>query len=60
MRPATLDPKKHLVGATPEKLARALLRPRRRAQTVVSDKVSLEEVSTDKSKDSVTHLVKRS
>lgn len=60
MRPATLDPKKHLVGATPEKLARALLRPRHRTQSVVSDKVPSEEVSTDKSKDGVAHLVKSS
>ena len=47
MRP-TLDPKKHLKGATPEKLARALLRPRGRIQPVVSDKVDTKKVTPDK------------
>ena len=44
-----LDPKKHLKGATPEKLARALLRPRHRTQSVIGDKVNTKKVATDKS-----------
>ena len=45
-----LDPKVHLVGATPEKLARALLRqphlaPRTRRKPVVRDKVAVEKVA---------------
>lgn len=49
MRPV-LDPKKHLKGATPEKLGRALLnlRPSRRTQSVVSDKVDAKKVTPDK------------
>lgn len=48
---AMLDPEKDLKGATPEKLARALLRPlrpRRRREAVVRDQVTVEKVSTDK------------
>ena len=33
-----LDPKRDLKGATPEKLAMALLRPRKRGKPVVPDK----------------------
>ena len=51
-----LEPKKHIVGATPERLARALLRPRHRTQAVVGDKVASEKVATDKSKNGVAHL----
>ena len=58
-----LDPKRDLVGATPETLARALLRPLRlahRAKAVVGDEVPVEEVTTDHAGDSVSHLRKRS
>ena len=61
-----LDPKIHLKGATPEKLARALFRrtagplPPRVRQTVAGDEVAVEEVSTDEPGDGVTHLGKRS
>ena len=56
-----LDPKVHLKGATPEKLARALLRnplrPRHRVQPVASDEVTEQEVSADEAGDRVPHLV---
>ena len=60
-----LDPKAHLKGATPEKLARALLRqphltPRPGGKPVVRDKVAVEEVSANESGDRVPHLRKRS
>ena len=61
-----LDPKVHLKGATPEKLARALfrrtagplrpLRPRPVGKAVVGDEVAVEEISTDEPGDGVTHL----
>ena len=60
-----LDPKVDLAGATPETLARALfrrtepLRPGTRRKPVVSDKVAVEKVATDKPRNSVTHLRKR-
>ena len=46
-----LDPKVHLVGATPEKLARALLRqpdlgPRPTSKAVIRDKVAVEKVAS--------------
>lgn len=44
--------------ATPEDLARALLR-RRVVKPVVSDKVSVKEVPTDKAGDRIPHLGKR-
>ena len=58
-----LDPKVHLKGATPEKLARALFRrtagplgPRPAVKPVVGDQVAVEEVPTDQPRDGVTHL----
>ena len=56
-----LDPKVHLKGATPEKLARALLRqphltPRPGGKPVVRDEVAVEEVPTNESGDGVPHL----
>ena len=63
-----LDPKRDLVGATPEKLAKALfrrtepLRPglRSRGKRVVADEVAVEEVTADEAGDGVTHLGKGS
>ena len=49
-----LDPKRDLVGATPETLAKALfrrvesLRPRSAGKSVVGDQVAVEKVATDK------------
>lgn len=54
-----LDPEKDLQGATPETLARALLRPRLRGKTVVCNQSSVKKVATDKPSDSVSHLRKR-
>ena len=56
-----LDPKVHLKGATPEKLARALFRRTeplalRVRQPVAGDEVAVEEVATDEPGDGVTHL----
>ena len=63
MRPM-LDPKRDLKGATPETLARALLkplrRPRARAETVLSYKVPVQKGSTNKPSGRATHLRKRS
>ena len=64
MRPV-LDPKRDLVGATPETLARALfrrvvpLRPGPRRKAVVGDKITEKKVAPDKTGDSVAHLGKR-
>ena len=49
-----LDPKRDLAGATPETLARALLRPLRlahRAKAVVGDEVPVEQPAADKASD---------
>ena len=60
-----LDQKRDLAGATPETLARALLRrveplrPRRVRKPVVSDKVAVEKVPADEAGDGVPHLRKR-
>lgn len=59
-----LDPKVHLKGATPEKLARALFRrveplPPRVGQPITGDKVVVEEVATDEPGDGILHLRKR-
>ena len=58
-----LDLKRELKGATPESLARALLkapyRPlaaRRAGKSVVSDEVAVEEPTTDHAGDGITHL----
>lgn len=59
---AMIDPKRDLKGATPEKLARALLRPlrpRSGAQAVVGNKVTVQKVATDKAGNRVAHLSKR-
>ena len=48
-----LDPKRDLMGATPEKLARALLRPlrpRAGGQPVVPNKVTVEKIATDQAR----------
>ena len=64
MRPV-LDPKRDLVGATPEKLARALfrrvvpLRPGTRRKPVVGDKITEKKVAPDKTGDGIPHLGKR-
>ena len=59
-----LDPVRDLAGATPEKLARALLRnrlrPRPGGKPVVGDEVAVEKVPTDKPGHRVPHLRKRS
>lgn len=55
-----LDPEKDLKGATPETLARALLRPRRLGgNPVVRNQSSVAEVATDKPSGSASHLGKR-
>ena len=63
MRPM-LDPARDLAGATPEKLARALLRNRLRpsagGKPVVGDEVAVEKVPADKPGHRVPHLRKRS
>ena len=59
MRPM-LDPKRDLKGATPESLARALLRPRQGTKPVARNEVSEQKPATDKPGDGVSHLVKRS
>ena len=56
---AMLDPKRDLVGATPEKLARALLRPlrpRAGGQPVVPDKVTVEEIAADQAGNRIREL----
>ena len=58
-----LDPERDLKGATPKKLAKALLRrsvPRKSAKAIVSDQVTVEEVPSDHPGDGVPHLSKRS
>lgn len=61
-----LDPNIDLAGATPEKLARALLRPgykgpltRHVGKTVATDEISVEDVASDHAGDSTPHLGKR-
>ena len=57
-----LDPVRDLAGATPETLARALLRPvkplrtRRVRKPVAGDEVAVKEVPADEPGDSVPHL----
>ena len=59
-----IDPERDLKGATPEKLARALLRnplrPRTRVKPVANDGVAVEKIATDEPGDGVPHLGKRS
>ncbi len=60
-----LDPKRDLIGATPETLARALfrrtgpLRPGTRGKAIVRDEVTEEKPSTDKTSNGVSHLSER-
>ena len=62
----TLDPKRDLVGATPEKLARALfrhvepLRPRSGSKAIGRDKVAAKKVPANKPRNGASHLDKRS
>ena len=58
MRPM-LDPRTDLKGATPEKLARALLRPllpRPGSKAVVGNQVAVEKAAADQAGDRVPHL----
>ena len=61
-----IDPKVHLKGATPEKLARALLRrvaplrPARVRKSAGGDQVVVEEPLADQTGDGILHLGKRS
>ena len=60
-----LDPKVHLKGATPEKLARALFRRTeplspRVGKPFAGGEAAVEEVATDEPGDSVPHLGERS
>lgn len=59
MRPM-LVPERDLKGATPEKLALALLRPRRARKPVVGDKAAVQEPSADKPGHRLPHLLDRS
>ena len=63
-----IDPKRDLAGATPEMLARALLRPvnrsapsglRARVEPVVRDKVVVGQAATDEPRHGVPHLIDR-
>ena len=58
-----IDPDVDLKGATPETLARALLRngnlPRRVGKPVARDEIAQKEVAADKTGDGVPHLVER-
>ena len=58
-----LDPDRDLKGATPETLARALLRqpnlgPRPAGKAVVGDQVAVEKVAPDEPGDGIAHLRK--
>ena len=60
-----INRERDLSGATPEKLARALLRnrnlrPRPAGKPIVGDEVAVEEVAPDQPGDGVPHLRKRS
>ena len=64
MKP-TIIRDRDLVGATPETLARALLKqpnlgPRPAGKAVVGDEVAVKKVATDQPSDSIPHLHKRS
>ena len=48
-----LDRERDLKGATPEKLARALLRPAARRKPVVGDQVAMQEGDAEDQKKSV-------
>ena len=59
-----LEPERDLKGATPEKLAKALLRqvkplrPRRVRQPVVSDEAAVKKTPADEAGDGIPHLDK--
>ena len=58
-----LDPKRDLAGATPETLAKALLRQphlasRTRRKSVAGDEVAVEKVAADEPSDGIPHLRK--
>ena len=59
-----LDPKRDLKGATPETLARALLKPLRRprpgAEPVFGYQLPVEQAPADKTRGRAPHLRKRS
>ena len=55
-----LVPERDLKGATPEKLALALLRPRRARKPIVGDKAAVQEPSADKPGNRFPHLLDRS
>ncbi len=59
--PFRLDPEVDLKGATPEKLARALLRNKVLgtpvAKPISGDQVTVEKATTDETGDGITHLV---
>ena len=55
---ATIKRERDLKGATPETLARALLRPRLRGKPVVRNETSAKQVAPDKTGDGVSHLRK--
>ena len=62
---AMLDPERDLKGATPETLARALLRnrnlrPRAGRKPVVGDQVAVEKGAPDEPGDGIPHLRERS
>ena len=66
MKPV-LDPRRDLKGATPEKLAQTLLRPVKsssraslRAESVVSNKVSVKKAASNQSGHRASHLSKGS
>lgn len=56
MKKAMIDKDRDLKGATPETLAKALLRSSLGTKPVVSDKVSVKQVAAHKSGDRGTHL----
>lgn len=53
-----LDPKRDLKGATPERLAKALLRTTEVRKLVPGDKLPVEEVATHKPRSRRPHLLK--
>ena len=63
VRPPMLDPKRDLAGATPETLARALLRrveplrPRPGVEAVIGDEAPVGEAVPDEPNDGRPHLV---
>lgn len=56
MKKAMIDKERDLKGATPETLAKALLRPCQGRKPVVPDKVPVEKVASHKSGNGETHL----